>query len=130
MKKTVIHQIASIQQAIVNCVNSGNREWSERHEIARDQLIKSFMPSGSGFDNGTSFNDVLSSPERLVFNVSFHHMNERGAYDGWSHHTVVVTPSLVHGFTVRVTGRDRSNIKEFIAESFISELTKEIVDRS
>ena len=46
----------------------------------------------------------------------FHHMNDGGFYDGWTEHSVVVTPSLVYGFDTRITGRDRNDIKNYIGE--------------
>jgi hypothetical protein len=85
-------------------------------------LVKAHAPSGSGFDNGTHL-DVDNTqiggnkPQRLVFDVPFHHMNEHGYYDGWTHHQVWVYPWF-DGFSVRVTGRDRNSIKDFIADTF------------
>jgi hypothetical protein len=45
-------------------------------------------------------------------------MNEGGYYDGWTEHQVIITPSLQHGFDVRVTGQDRNEIKDYLAELF------------
>ncbi len=60
----------------------------------------------------------MSSGELLEFKTAFHHMDENGCYDGWTEHTVTVTPSLIHEFTVKVSGRDRNEIKSYIAETF------------
>ena len=43
-------------------------------------------------------------------------MDEHGGYDGWTEHKIIVTPSLVYGFELRVTGKDRNDIKDYIAE--------------
>ncbi len=75
-----------------------------------------YLPSGSGFDNGTEI-DERSTPSRLVLLTSFHHMDENGNYDGWTSHTVTVTPTFA-GLDVRVSGRDRNNIKDYIADVF------------
>jgi hypothetical protein len=47
-------------------------------------------------------------------------MDEHGCYDGWTHHKVIVKASLWAGIDIRVTGRDRNQIKEYIAEQFNS----------
>ena len=45
-------------------------------------------------------------------------MNENGYYDGWTEHTVTVTPSLQHAFSLRISGRNRNDIKDMMHESF------------
>ena len=88
------------------------------------RLVREHMPSGSGFDNGTKL--LLPDPlkvrsgkqvDKLVFNTSFHHMNDNGMYTGWTNHSVIVQPDW-SGLSVQVTGRDTNGIKEFIGEVF------------
>lgn len=80
-------------------------------------FVRSRMPRGSGFDSGTTLDFDKSTPDKLVFNTSFHHMNDGGFYDGWTEHQIIVTPSLEFDFHLRVTGRDRNQIKDYIAET-------------
>ena len=90
-----------------------------------DRLVKEHMPSGSGFDRGTTLNfdmceragDPNACPHMLVFDTAFHHMDEHGGYSGWTEHKVIVTPTFL-GPVLRVTGRDRDGIKEYIADQF------------
>lgn len=89
-------------------------EWRDYLEAQ----VKEHAPSGSGFDSGTYLDYAKSTPAKLVFVTAFHHMNDAGFYVGWSHHTVVVTASLLYGVDIQVTGRDRAGIKQFIAEQF------------
>ena len=110
--------IASKLGAMENCRKSGNDEWLNKHEEAIQDIVKNEMPSGSGFDNGTGLNWDKSNPEKLVFETSFHHMNENGYYDGWTAHTVTVTPSLQFGLNLKVTGKNRNDIKSYIHEMF------------
>lgn len=110
--------IASAMLARANCERSGNSEWHAKHTERIRALVREHAVSGSGFDSGTSFSFDASHPDRLVFVVEFHHMSEQGYYDGWTSHFVIVTPSLVHGFNLRVTGRDRNGIKDYIADCF------------
>lgn len=128
MRPTKLYQqIASLLQAIENCKQSGNAEWQERHARRISFLVYNRMPSGSGFDNGTKLDDS-SSPAKLVFNTAFHHMNDGGMYDGWTEHQVIVTADLASGFTVRITGRDRKQIKDYIGEIFHESLNSEVTD--
>lgn len=104
--------------ARLNCIESGNSEWQARHKESLLRLTKDYLPSGSGFDSGAKIDLDQSTDERLVFTTAFHHMNDSGMYNGWTEHTVTVTPSLSHGFMLKVSGRDRNSIKDYIADCF------------
>ena len=119
-------KIASLLTAIENCKITGNAEWEKRHFITIERIIKDHFPSGSGFDSGTTLDMGESNGEKLVFYTSFHHMDENGFYDGWTEHKVIVTPSLSFGYNLRITGKDRNDIKEYIADCFIEALEREI----
>lgn len=93
------------------------KEWAEKWSDKAESLVKEHMPSGGGFDSGTELDFSLSTPEKLVFHTSFHHMVD-GSYDGWTEHTVKVQPSMIHGFTMSISGRNRRDIKDYIHESF------------
>jgi len=91
------------------------------HEICRNH-----MPSGSGIDNGTRIDLQRSTPEKLVFQVNYHHMNDAGYYDGWTEHTVTVKASLFDKFTITVSGRNRNDIKSYIADLLYWALREQI----
>lgn len=117
--RKVYQAIAESLLAARNCEKAGDRsEWILRHIDRIKTLCAAVLPSGSGFDNGSRIDLERSKPERLVFETSFHHMDPNGYYDGWTEHTVIVTPSLVFGFELRVTGRNRDEIKDHIHECF------------
>ena len=100
---------------IANLMNHGNKDTIE--ETAT--IIEECLPSGSGFDNGTRLNLDKSSDSKLVFETSFHHMNEHGYYK-WTEHTVTVRPSF-NGRDIQVSGRNLclfNDIKDYIAECF------------
>jgi len=119
MSKEVIYKIlASLIDARITCIEKGNLEEIENHENSIERIMKENAPSGAGFDSGTGLLYKESTGEKLVFNTSFHHMNEVGFYDGWTEHTVICTSSLAFDFNLRITGRDRNDIKEYIAETF------------
>ena len=83
---------------------------------ARQKRITDCFPSGSGFDAGTKL--ISADDSRIVFETSFHHMDENGFYDGWTEHRVTVRASLMHDFIVDVAGKNRNGIKDYIAEQF------------
>lgn len=122
MTRYLYQAIATTLQAIRNCEESGNSEWLQTHNERLDNMVREHMPSGSGFDAGTTLDDD-SKPERLVFATSYHHMDKHGGYSGWTEHKVIVTPSLQFGFNIRVTGRDRNATKDYIADVFNTVLT-------
>lgn len=127
MAKRLYQTIASKLVAIENCRKSDTlNDWEAHHACAIATLVKEHMPSGSGFDCGTKFDFESSRPNRLIFATSFHHMDENGSYDGWSDHTVIVTPDLASGFDLRITGRDKRMIKSYIADTFHSALSIDV----
>jgi hypothetical protein len=128
MKFPLFRCIASTLQAYDNCQtrNPVNTEWAVKHTATIDHLTKDFMPSGSGIDSGCAFDWSSSTPEKLVFLTSYHHMNESGMYDGWTEHKVIVTPSLCSDFDLKITGQDRNEIKDYLSEVFSSALEDEI----
>lgn len=106
-------------------------EWETKHFDQLKTLCQNGLPHGSGIDSthpeelhGLSVDQ--STETRLVFHVSFHHMNDVGYYDGWTEHRIVVTPTFT-GFDVRISGRNRNDIKDYLAECYHCALS-EIVD--
>ncbi len=118
MNQKIYQMISSLLAAINNCEKMGNYEWEVIHHEKIEKIVSDHLPSGSGFDGGTSLNFDLSKPERLVFDTAFHHMDSNGYYCGWSHHQVVVKPSLAFGKELRITGLNRNDIKDYIHEVF------------
>jgi hypothetical protein len=119
-------RLASLVVAIENCRTSGNAEWERRHKETLSDLVRAHLPHGSGFDNGTTIDLARSGENRLAFSTSFHHMNDNGFYDGWTEHDVVVVPSLAFGFTLKITGRDRRQIKDYIHDAFSEALSMDV----
>jgi hypothetical protein len=142
MNKKLYQKIAILFNAMQNCKKSiqiahdkndekeriNFEEWFIKHQYRIEELTKNFMPSGSGIDNGTKFNFELSKPEKLFFNSSFHHMDEMGGYDGWTDHNIIVTPSLQFGIEIRITGRDKNMIKDYLYDIFYDALNTVIDD--
>jgi hypothetical protein len=109
----VIQNIATMLDTLRR--NGGNHEPSQD---ALEYLVRNYLPSGSGVDSGCAIDLDRQKPGRIVIDCSFHHMNEGGYYDGWTEHQVIVTPCFGHWPDIRVTGRNRNDIKEYLGELF------------
>lgn len=123
-KRPLYREIASILQAIKNCEKAGNAEWFDKHHERLTKLID-LLPSGSGIDHGTRIEESACKAEKLVFTLGFHHMNENGMYDGWTEHTLTVTPSF-DGIDMRFSGRNRNDIKDYLHDTYYFALTQEV----
>lgn len=121
----------ALYQHIANLFHAYNKapiaEWKISHEQNLKKLIKNHMPSGSGFDNGTTFDFQNSTIDKLIFHTSFHHMNIYCEYDGWTKHKITVKPSFLYGMTISITGTNRNEVKDVINFTFRDYLNK-IID--
>ena len=98
-------------------------------DMAEDRLrefCRDFLPSGSGFDSGCYVEIEESRRDKIVIRCDFHHMNESGYYDGWTTHRAIVTPCLLYGYALRVTGKDKRGIREYIGDTIGHCLDSEI----
>lgn len=121
--------IASLLDTLLRCEAPTANSSQAAHVVEHRKTLKDLvgnLPSGSGFDNGTSIDLERSTPNRVIFRTAFHHMNEAGFYTGWSNHDVIMTPSLVWGFDLHVTGRDMNDVKEYIAGCFHDALNTDL----
>jgi hypothetical protein len=121
MKKIRVTEIARA----LGLRTSSNADYQELAESRIEDLMKT-APSGSGFDAGTKFDYEKSFLNKLVFTTSFHHLSDNGYYTGWTDHMITVTPDFRSGFDLKVSGRDRNNIKEYIADTFHTWLSEEV----
>ncbi len=128
MPRKLYQVFASTVQARRNCEKHDNDVWFDNHTTKIEELVKNRMPSGSGFDSGTTIDLDYSTGEKLMFFTAFHHMNENGFYDDWTNHRVTVTASLDNQINVKVSGKNRNDIKDYIKEIFYDVLTNEIPD--
>lgn len=122
----LVNKLSRLFQAMQNCENSGNSEWKHRHADNIYDLVEKYLPSGSGFDNGTFLDLNESHAEKLVFKTSFHHMDENGFYTMWTMHSVTVKSSLLHGFVLKVSGQNLNDIKDYISDMFYECLNTEV----
>jgi hypothetical protein len=125
MKTSLISKIASTIEARQNCKKLNNTEWFENHTFYLEELEKKYLPHGSGIDSGCNINLELSKPDKIVIHFGYHFMNENGYYERWEYYNLVVTPSF-HGIDLRIVGKDKNGIKDYLYQVFDYCLTEEI----
>ncbi len=124
--------IASRLIALQNCRQKDDEqhaEWADKHEEWILDEVRNTGPSGSGIDCGTQLDFDRSTPNKLVFSADFHHMDDAGGYDGWTSHSIIVRPSLYCDIDIRITGKDRDGIKDYLADVFHAWLTEELPNK-
>lgn len=124
-RETVAQALATSLDALRHCeaepadsVNYAHRMgWAERWRERIEWLCREFLPSGSGIDCGITLDADSSKPDRLRLIAPFHHMDSHGSYSGWSEYRLTVRPSLIHGMTVDIAGRDANGTRDHVAET-------------
>ena len=108
-----------VYEKIANLVNWNpiDDKWIDYREDLIEFVERNILPSGSGFDSGTTIDLDNSNDKKITFITSFHHLNENGFYDGWTEHKVIIRPTF-YGIDIKVTGKDRNDIKDYIGEMF------------
>ena len=101
-----------------------SHEWFDKWTDRIKELVD-MLPSGSGIDCGTKIDLDASHAEKIVLYVSFHHMNDVGYYDEWTEHTITVSPGF-NGINMRISGRNRNDIKDYLYETYDYALTREV----
>lgn len=107
---------AAAIEAEKNCMKSGNTDWQVKWDDLIYKMCK-LLPHGSGIDAGSQLLREECTPVKIVIKADFHHMNEGGFYDGWTEHKIIITPEF-GGFHMKVTGRDRNMIKDYLHQTF------------
>ena len=122
-------KLAQTLDAQLRCTENKNSEWIDKHQQTLDELIAEHMPHGSGIDSGVVLTDK-SSGEYLSFTSSYHCMDENGYYDGWVDFRVIVTPSLLFDFNMKIVGKFgkyKESLPDYLFDLFHYALDKEIL---
>ena len=114
-----IVNLVIMHEARARCIASNNTEWVKRWSLMITALC-TLLPSGSGIDDGTRVQEVDS--RRVILELTFHHLNDVGNYDGWTEHKIRVTPGW-RGPELTISGRDRNEIKHYLHDVYHSCLT-------
>ena len=111
-----------VYQALAQAVE-GMRDGKRMEEKVYNIMKRA--PSGSGIDSGTSFIPGECNREQLVFFTEYHHVDENGYYDARTYHRVIATHDLL-GLNIRVTGRNKNNIRDYLTKVYRDWLTKDV----
>lgn len=92
---------------------------------AGDELVREHMPDLAWANKDTKLLWQESTPQALVFETLVHHGE---GFLEWVTHKVIVRPSLIgdNGFVVKVFGKDKAGIQEFVIDRFHELLSKEV----
>jgi hypothetical protein len=123
MQNKLYQEIAVIIAARINCIKSNNQEWITKHGDRLKELVD-LLPHGSGIDGETSIDFEESTGEKVIIDMSFHHMDESGIYDGWTSHEIKILPSLQHGFILKISGENKNDIKTYLYNIFAMALNE------
>lgn len=110
-------------------------EWADKHQNRVNELCRAYLPHGGGIDDGPRLflleeleeDQAIPHDKLNIGDANYLHRNDNGDYDGWTYHRVIVTPSLQFGFHLKITGRNRNGIKEYLREVFYHALNKTIM---
>src|SRR5271166_4047612 len=120
--------IAQTFEARDRCIKDTNRaDWIDIHTATIRNVVEEAFPSGSSIDDGVVFDFDASKLNKLVFTLGFHHMDDNGYYDGWTDHSLIVTPSLSSNYSIRLTGENYRDIKDYLYELLSSALDERMI---
>lgn len=109
--------------------------WAHKHEDRINELCTAYLPHGGGIDDMPRLflleefekDQAIPYDKLTIGDANYRHRNDNGDYDGWTYHRVIVTPSLQFGFNLRITGRNRNGIKDYLHPMFEMALNKTIM---
>ena len=122
-------KLASLVSARENCLLTNNNEWAEKHEENIINLVKNYMPCGSGFNEGTTIDLEKSTNEKLIFNSAFHFSDDKGLYADWVEFIAVVTPSLQFGLNVCFCGKGKAKKMFYQNIDYFTDVFSDCLDK-
>ena len=127
METKLYQEFAQRIQAKKHCEQKENVEWQTKHTIALEKLID-LLPHGSGLDYEWTIDYDKSNAEKVVLTMAYHAMDEMGGYDKVIYFTLTITPSLIHGFNLAITGNfgKYQDVKEYLYDILGESLSQTI----
>jgi len=86
---------------LISCLKFKNIDYYEK--LVQKLLDK--LPHGSGIDGKHWLVLEESNVNKIVIGGSYHKMNENGLYDGWISYRVIIVPSFINDYDIRIRGR-------------------------
>jgi|VirMetMinimDraft_7_1064189.scaffolds.fasta_scaffold241884_1 hypothetical protein len=117
------------QELTVLANPNADQHWIDKARDNLEWIQDEILPSGSGFDSGCKILEH-SKRNRIIIQCDFHHMNENGYYDGWTYHTCIITPDLAYDHEMRVTGKNKRDIKNYILDIIYDAIDSTILNKT
>jgi hypothetical protein len=125
----VYEVLARIVEARLRSIDLNQHEWVAKHEQELRKIVHKYLPSGGGYDTGCEIDLDRSRENLLVIKTSFHFMNDVGYYTHWQNYILECTPSLIHGFVMKVKFANHKPVNEsdleFIGDNLYDALKME-----
>jgi hypothetical protein len=129
MENTIrIYQKIAQELKVINNPNADSH-WYDNAIANLEYIEKELLPYGSGIDNGCQIDLTKSTPNKIVIRCDFHHMNENGYYTIWTTHECIITPDLGYEFDMKMTGRDKNGIKDYLCDAIYSTIEGLIINK-
>jgi len=111
--------VGQLMGAIEGCLVQNRAEWQAKHEHTLRQFVRETAPCGQTWYS-TGLNIKKSSTTQLVFRGAFRHE------DRWTEHTITVKPNFGLGFTFKISGLNKNDVKDCLKEMFTNWLSSEV----
>ena len=108
-----------------------NEEYQKQLEDKLD-ILTNYLPSGSGFDDGSVVDVNKSNNNKIIIHSAYHHLDNNGFYDGWSNFSIIIKPDLMFGFTLTLIGNTTirkyfdCDFRNYVIDIFSDTLHKKI----
>jgi hypothetical protein len=100
----------------------GENEQKRMLRRAIEEFVAEYMPKGGGWKDGTSIDLTESNDSEIVLRGTYYHVISYGNYGAPTEHKILIDASLSRGFKVKVTGRDKNDVKDELYERFVGAL--------
>jgi len=114
--KTLANKIAASKEC---------KEPFKSDAIEAIEEMEKLLPHESGIDGNINFDIDKSNKNKIVVFFVYHHTNEKGYYNGWTSHELIITPSFTLGFDMRITGTNKNKCKDYFYDLFSEVFTSE-----
>ena len=123
MKTTLVSALINTSKLIDNYKSSDHTDWAAFHEEKLAKLCRDHLPRGIGVF-GVSV--AATTDTKAVFYCLYRHTDKHGYFVCNTAYRIVVRPTFT-GLAIRVLGRNKYNVKEYLADQFRDALER-IVD--
>lgn len=124
MKQTVIQRLAVLADRVNNLQQISHESLCDA-ENELDEFVRTYLPSGNGFDRGTSIKSY--SNNEIILEAPYHLMNDNGVYVGWIDFIIEVKARFIDiKLTVTPDVKDEYYVTDYVADTMYDAMMTEI----